>query len=518
MGLWSLYFLAKVGLYWGQVIGLHWAENLAFAAALAWPLQSRRWRMVRHVVAWPLALALLYQEAPLPPWTRLLGQLGALSGFSLDYGLELAGRFIAVPAVLALAGLLVAYALLQHRLRFATLAVVGLLTAALLPAPGFWARGDAIARTLNETDAQRSDGGAPLSTVQLDARLAGFYATERNRVVPPTAEAAPGFDIVVLSVCSLSWDDLDTVRMRDAPLMSRFDIVFNRFNSAATYSGPAVLRLLRARCGQAQQSELYQPAPDACRLFAGLEQAGYEPAMLMNHSGRFDDFAAQMKTLGGWRSEPRFDPDLPSVMQAFDGSPIQSDYEVLSRWWQPRSSSRAPLALLYNTITLHDGNRMPGRSSQRSADTYQPRLQQLFSDLDRFIELIAASGRPTLLVMVPEHGGAVHGDGVQVSGLREIPTLAVTSVPAAVKLIGFKGLAEAARPIVVTKASSYLALGALIEALAPLRQDLAGREQLEAIVADLPATDWVAENDRTVLLRQGDNRYLRSPQGEWTRF
>ena len=66
---------------------------------------------------------------------------------------------------------------------------------------------------------------------------------------------------MVLSVCSLSWDDLDEVRQRDAPLLQRFDIVFRQFNSAASYSGPALLRLLRANCGQTAQAALYQAAP-----------------------------------------------------------------------------------------------------------------------------------------------------------------------------------------------------------------------------------------------------------------
>ena len=33
-------------------------------------------------------------------------------------------------------------------------------------------------------------------------------------------------------------------------LLSRFDFVFKNFNSAASYSGPAAIRVLRADCGQ----------------------------------------------------------------------------------------------------------------------------------------------------------------------------------------------------------------------------------------------------------------------------
>ena len=43
----------------------------------------------------------------------------------------------------------------------------------------------------------------------------------------------------------------------------------------------------------------------------------------------------------------------------FDGSSVQSDYAVLSRWWQQRLADPAPrVALYYNSASLHDGNRL----------------------------------------------------------------------------------------------------------------------------------------------------------------
>jgi hypothetical protein len=123
-----------------------------------------------------------------------------------------------------------------------------------------------------------------------------------------------------------------------------------------------------------------------------------------------------------------------------------------------------------------------------------------------------------VLVLVPEHGGAIRGDATQIPGLRELPTPAITGVPAAVKLIGFEGLAPGAAPIMVDRPSSYFALATLVAALMPGGHTLSGREQLESIVQSLPGTDWVAENEGTVLLRQGDRRYLRTPQGEWSKF
>jgi cellulose synthase operon protein YhjU len=519
MGVWSLYFLAKLGLYWGQFIGLHWAYNLLFAATLAWPLAQRRWRLLRHLLAVPVAVALLYHDSYLPPLERLWSQRGVLASFSTDYALELASRFVSVPVLVGLAGAVLAYVLLHGRLRFATLALLGLVTVPLLPAPGFWMHDATAGAALSERGA--ANAAAPLTLDQLDTRLAAFHAVEAEKQLVLPTGSAPAFDIVMLSVCSLSWDDLDEVRQRDAPLMQRFDIVFRQFNSAASYSGPALLRLLRSSCGQPPHVALYQPAPAGCYLFDGLARAGYKPALLMNHDGHFDNFAQQLRDQGGLTGSgatPVVDRGARVAMRSFDGTPIYADDETLMRWWRARGSDATPRALLYNTITMHDGNRVPGLASQRSRDTFKPRLFKFFTDLERFIALVEESKRPTLLILVPEHGGAVRGDMVQIPGLREIPTPAITGVPAAVRLIGFEGLPPGRAQISVDKPSSYHALAALIAALLPGGHTLAGQEQLEALVRELPGTEWVSENEGSVLLRQGSRSWLRTAQGGWVAY
>ncbi len=45
------------------------------------------------------------------------------------------------------------------------------------------------------------------------------------------------------------------------------DIMFDSFNSATAYSGPAAIRLLRASCGQLSHHDLYQPVNQQCYLF-----------------------------------------------------------------------------------------------------------------------------------------------------------------------------------------------------------------------------------------------------------
>jgi len=522
MGAWSLYFLAKLGLYYGHGIGLHWLLNLLLAAALAWPLQRPAWRRARAVLALPAAVALLYADSYLPPPAQLFDRAGALGDFRAGYLLELAQRALPLPALLAAALMVLLYFLLQHRLRFATLAFAGLLSAAVLPPAPAAPAAPADARANGPEDAAdapeaAADSAAPLSAARLDAALQAYYDSQRGKAVSFARAGAARFDLVLLNICSLSRDDLDFEHAQDAPLLARFDIVFTRFNSAATYSGPAVLRLLHGTCGQAPQAALYSgTAADSCYLFRNLADAGYEPALLLNHDGRFGHFAQELRDSGGVGAEPLDNRAAPVAMQAFDGSPVRSDFALLSQWWQRGAGADAHRALLYNTITLHDGNRLPGAGGGDSRASYAPRLRTLLADLGRFLDLVEASGRPTVVVLIPEHGAALRGDAAQVPGLRELPTRAITQVPVAVKLIGLEGVGHGGPPLRVDRPASYLSLTTLIAGLNAVDGAAGGRSGLEHLLRALPATQWVAENEGTVLFHAGGRDYLRTPAGEWS--
>jgi len=527
MGAWSVYFLAKVGLYYGHAIGLHWLPNLLLAAALAWPLAGARLRRVRLVLALPLALALLYYDSSLPPLARVLEQAGALGSFRAGYLVELAQRFVSLRWVLALAGLVAAYVLFSHRLRFATLAILGLLVAAVAPAAPpssapdaqrFERPGEPIA--LGPEPAVEPRSIVPLTAAQLDQALADIAASQKGKSVSFQRAGPARFDLVLLSICSLAVDDLDMVHMRQDPLLRRFDIVFRQFNSAATYSGPAVLRLLHGTCGQARQAELYGGgAPNECYLFRNLAGAGYRPALLLNHDGRFDDFGGQLRAQGGLDADPEDNRFAPVIMNAFDGSPLRDDQVLLTQWWRRHASGDGHVALLYNTISLHDGNRAPGMGGASSLQTYGPRLRRLFADLGRFIDEVEASGRPTVIVLVPEHGAALRGDAVQVPGLRELPTPAITQVPAAVKLVGFSAVGRPGQqPIVVERTASYLDLMVLVAGLVRSGPAQTTPDGLLALTHALPPAPWVAENEGNILLRQDGRSYLRAPAGEWTEY
>src|SRR5512146_1532611 len=96
LGGWNFYFLVKFLLFWREVIGFHPLENLAFAAFLLIPVESRFWRKVKQVTAVPLAIALLYYDSWLPSIGRAVSQASLLSSFGASYLMELAGRFVNV--------------------------------------------------------------------------------------------------------------------------------------------------------------------------------------------------------------------------------------------------------------------------------------------------------------------------------------------------------------------------------------------------------------------------------------
>lgn len=225
MGAWSLYFLVKAGLYHAGSIGFGWVGNLLFAAALAWPLRWPWARRARRWLAWPMALGLLYHDSFLPGPERLLA---GLSGFSGEYLWELAARVANPWVVLALAAGVAAYALLARWVPFTVVAFLGILSVPVV--------------------AELSAGPSAASAVQgavvpvdPQARLQAFYQGESQRKLQLPAAGKPAFDVVVLHVCSLAWDDLDVVGERNHPLFGRFDLLFSNFNSATSYSGPAVL-------------------------------------------------------------------------------------------------------------------------------------------------------------------------------------------------------------------------------------------------------------------------------------
>lgn len=518
MGLWSAYFFAKLLLYAGGYIGFNAWTNLAFAVFTALSPQNVRQRFTKNLIAVPVGIMLLYHDSWLPPITRILSQRQNLAAFSPTYLVELIGRFIDWKVVLQLVVLLALYAIARRKLRLSTFVFVAIFAVLLLPGgiPSVRTDAGASVAAASVGPAVASIDARNMRPEALQQRLEGFYSNEQARQVRFTAPLTdePAHDILVIHVCSLSWDDLAAVERANAPFLRRFDIMFSRFNTAASYSGPAAIRLLRGNCGQTSHQQLYQPTRAECFVFDGLQNIGFEPSWAMNHDGHFGDFFADVRD----RARGAFPVDAADLAGArvaqfaFDESPIYDDYSVLSRWWARRLASPAPrVALYYNTISLHDGNRVSGKADS----SFGARLAQFTLDLGRFMDDLQRSGRRVIVVFVPEHGAAVRGDRRQIPGLREIPTPAITHVPVGIALINATRAAPAV-PVEIDAPASYLALNELLSRLVADNPFAKPELNLAPYTQDLPQTPSVAENEGTLIMQIDRQFMMRTPDGAWS--
>lgn len=517
LGAWSFYFLAKILLYWRELIGFHPLENIAFAAFLLMPVRSRTGRWLRNAAAVPLALTLLYYDSWLPPIDRVLSQATLLSNFSFGYLLELSGRFISWPVVAMLVIGWVGYRIAARYLRTGVAVMAALLALAISSSRDEVNIASAPAASGREEPARQAAGAG---SGNLDAMVQEFYAGEAQRIVHfAKADQGAPFDIIFLHVCSLSWDDLRAVGLDSHPIWNSFDFMFRQFNSAASYSGPAAIRINRATCGQTPHKSLYTPAADSCYLMPSLKQAGFETNIALNHDGHFDDFLTEIRKQGV--NAPLMPLNGVAVPQrGFDNSPIYDDYGVLSRWLETRQKTDAErVALFYNTISLHDGNKIVSGpdSKLNSFASYKPRVEKLLNDINGFMEQIRKSGRRAIVVVVPEHGAALRGDKFQIAGLREIPTPLVTTVPVGVKVIGPDAVRNGSSAQIMEPAS-YVSLSQMIaQMIAKSPYGEAGFSPADYTESMTP-TEFVAENEGMVMVRRDNRFYLKQGSDGWKEY
>jgi len=508
LGWWNAYFLAKLALFALGLIGFHLVENLVFAVVL-FAMAAPRVRRFRPWLGVPVAIALLYYDSWLPGLSRVISQAGLVAGFSGAYLAELAGRFVSVTALVAIAAAVAMYAVASRFLRLDVIVVIAML---VLP---FVVGGPP--KVLPATTAAAPKGEAPPKSP--DAMLAEFFAKESARTVsfPKPPDASPAFDVIFLHVCSLSWDDLEATGMDKHPLLASFDVLFRRFNSVSTYSGPAAIRFLRAPCGQNTHKALYEPARPECLLMPGLQQAGLEPQLVLNHDGHFDNFLKVVRDQGV-QVAPQSLKNVPAPMRAFDDSRIYDDAAILAQWMQARGKDPAPrVAMYYNTLSLHDGNHLVSQPGTKSSETYKARVGKLLADVQGFIDKLAASGRRAVVVLIPEHGAAWRGDAMQIAGLREIPTPAITLVPVGVRVIGPEAK-RAADPVQVNEPASFLAVSYIVSKMLARPPFGADGFKPADYTAGMPLTDFVSEGSNATILARGPGYVIRQEQDAWKEF
>ncbi len=512
LGWWNTYFIGKLFLYWKGTIGFHPVENLIFLALLAWPIDQRKWRLLRTFLATPMALALLYYDSWLPKISRVLSQSSLLKSFDSAYLIELIGRFINFQIIAILALVLFLYWLSSHWIRIGVLVFGGIIASLFAQINIASQSSPAVAASL---------GNSTKSVTSVNDFLGSFFAEERHRKVTfPKASGNNPFDLIFIHICSLSWDDLAAVGLDTHPIWEKLDITLTQFNSAATYSGPAAIRLLRAPCGQEPHDDLYSLAPQDCYLLDDLRDAGFATNVALNHDGHFEGFLKLVEKQHINR------PPLPleqiAISQhAFDDSPIFDDYAVLSSWLAQRNKHPdVRTALYYNTISLHDGNKLAGHpDSESSHQTYRFRVSRLLDELDRFITDLDSSNRRAVIIIVPEHGAAYRGDKMQIAGLREIPSPAITLVPVGLKIVGAH-VPRLGGSVKVGESTSYLALSQIVANLIRTSPfDKPSGYRPADYVKDIPTTPFVAQQgDQSVVNFKGQYYLQQDNNSPWSLY
>ena len=519
LGVWNVYFIIAFALAAFGYIELNLLGNALLMAWLLLPVGPKWLRILRGTLGVAAAAVLLYSESWLPGVDSILANKGGIAGFSLLYMAEFALDFINVKMVGW--GLLVflGYFLVRRYVRVTFFTIVYFLGAVTMP----WVQSILPERApvvTADAGGQTNEAAAPAKTGKADAKAVGewydaFLAYEhdrRARFPNGLSEKDTPFDILLLSICSVSTDDLAVSQLDQHPLFKEFNIRFDSFNAATAYSGPALLRLLNGACGQPSHSELYGERRPECEIMTRLGTLGYSQRLLMDHSGEYDNFLQSMRDKAGVTATLD-NAKYPTRYMGFDDEEIADSLAVLRHWQRTQVKSKAGrTATLINFIALHDGNRLPGRGR---AEPFKPRAQEMFDNIRTFLRELERSGRKTMVVIVPEHGAAVRGDKIQVPRLRDIPTMRISRVPVMVKFVGLKGMPN--EPIHVTGNTSYLALTSLIGKT--LETDYfskdGGTVPLEQLVHDLPQTNPVSENGTVQTLEYQGREYFRQNGGEW---
>lgn len=523
LGWWNIYFIAKVALFLQGIIDFNPLENFALLLFILLPVPVRALNVLRHVIAVIIAAWLLHYDSFLPPLERLWAQAGQLMQFEFSYLVELMGRFISVQALLGLFALCAAYFILSKFLRVSVFVVIALIYVSIPKTP----QGSVTVETTQPAPPATTEVAettqpqvTEINDESLNSMTADFFAKEASRRVsfsPNSAQDAP-FDLLFLSICSVAWDDIEIAGMADHPLFKEFDVMFDNFSAATSYSGPAVVRLLRASCGQQEHSKLFEPAPKQCYLFDNLKDLGFKENLLMNHNGVFDSFLELIKKDGDLKTNLMSQEGFKPYQKSFDGSSIFRDKQVLDDWWQQRiKSDDEKVVALYNTISLHDGNRIINANSTTSIVSYKKRLKNLLDDLYSFFQELKASKRNIVVALVPEHGAGMRGDRMQISGMREIPAPTIVHTPVGIKVFG-EGIQRQGDTKHVKAPSSYLALSQLVSNI--LEQNIYEKKSFspDELAGNLPETQVVAQNSGSTVIEVNGKYYVSLDGSSWIEY
>ena len=235
----------------------------------------------------------------------------------------------------------------------------------------------------------------------------------------------------------------------------------------------------------------------------------------MDHTGVFGNYLKELREEGNLQAPLMSQAGIAPELTSFDGSPVFNDGQLMQRWLDDRTkSSDARSATFYNLIPLHDGTRELG--STRTAD-WQPRAKMLFDQLDTFLTNLEKSGRRVMVLVVPEHGAALQGDKMQMSGLRDIPSPSITHVPVGIKFVGMKAPHQG-QPLTIDTPTSLLAISEIISRVVDGQVFNAPNVNMSVLADNLPQSPVVSENDSAVVMMYQGKPWIRLNGGDWVPY
>jgi cellulose synthase operon protein YhjU len=505
MGMWSFYFLGKIYLYFRGYISFNLVLNFLFMLFLLLPVPlgfpvRRLLKVMKLLVSLVCAFLLLWYDSWLPPLRTAFDFLTTTVGPSPEY----IWRFLidAVnPWVLAALLAIFVFCFVLLRKHVTLVSIVIFFMAVILVSQ------------LRELAVESEDPAQYLAT---------FNQSESQRIIrfeQPNPED-PDFDIVLLHICSLSWDDLRTIGMDKDPFFNYFDILFTNFNSVTTYSNPAAIRLLQANCGQRENSVLYSAVPEECYLLDSLRKDGYTTFTALDHDGLYSHFTKWVMTLG--KADPPLTTDGVALRQYdFDNSPIFDDLQILEKWWDVRQKSAAKRAALYfNAISLHSGSHRVDIKEWWKIDRqshYKDSVQLLFKNIEKFFAELSSSGKNVVVVFVPEHGMALKGSRMQAPDLRDIPLPSITIVPVGIKFIGSGFSSFPANQEIISRPVSWMAVSYLLSSFTKESPFRGQQSILRKIIKNVPETPYVSDNDIKII-KKGKSYFLFDKKKTWTKL
>lgn len=531
LGLWNVFFISEFLLSSFSYLSLNFQYNIILIAFVLFPVGNRYLHWLRNFIAIIAAVALVYNESWLPGIDSIRGNFHNLVAMDTSYLLESVYNFINWQMVGIVLALIIFYYALRDYIRVTTFTIAYFLILFCAPLWQPWFEQtpqvqtaqvvEPVHQAAEQQPAQKSSDlipqNEPANSKNLSEWLRAFYFSEKERraVWPEQLgkEDTP-FDILLLNICSLSNDDMAAAGLDKHQVLSKFDIAFDNFNSATSYSGPAALRLLKSACGQPSHDDLYEARNPDCEIMNRLARLGYNQYVFMDHSGQYDNFYQSLRHLAGL--SPQLKPmTYPKAYDSFDEEPIGNTKAVFQDWEKSLQANKDQRTVTFiNLIALHDGNRFAGK---RRLAAFKPRAQTMLDDLDALISDVQKTGRKVMLVVVPEHGAAERGDKVQVAHLRDIPSPAITKVPVLIKFIG---LTPKGAPVQVKEPTSYLALSTLIGRVLQTNYFAKpeGEIPLTDLVKDLPQTYPVSENANAVVLKYQDKVFVKMDKGDWREY